>query len=234
MIVFRSRVMAEAVTAIAGIVAVAGLSRICLNAVMPSIPGSWMSIKMRSGWRSRASRTPSSPVSASATRYPLTCSTSRTSFRFLSLSSTMRISSFAMAHRQRERERRSCPDLALYPDPPVVQLDELPSFIITPPLHRHELMVGTLRDVIPGTHQRLELREGRVHLPRHGRLLGFFSDDLGRQLLEIAQHRCRQLENLDLALELCLEALERQPVLHMEVGGGIDLHRGGGMVEHPP
>src|SRR5262245_11837946 len=126
MIVLRSWVMAEAVTAIAGIVAVAGLSRICRNAVMPSIPGSWMSIKMRSGWRSRASRTPSSPVSASATRYPLTCSTSRTSFRFLSLSSTIRISSFAMTRRQRKRERRALTHLALHPDPAAVQLDELP------------------------------------------------------------------------------------------------------------
>ena len=52
--------------------------------------------------------------------------------------------------------------------------------------HRHELMVGAFRDVIPGAHQRLELREGRVSLPRHGALLGLFPHDLGRQLLEIA------------------------------------------------
>src|SRR5262245_21475521 len=29
---------------------------------------------------------------------------------------------------------------------------------------RHELMIGALGDVIPGAHQRLELREGCVHL----------------------------------------------------------------------
>src|SRR5215467_2038398 len=135
-----------------------------------------MSIKMRSGWRSRASRTPSSPVSASARRYPLNCKTSRMSFRFLSLSSTTRISSFAMARRQRERERRALPHLALYPDPPAVQLDELASFVITPPLHRHELMVGTLGDVVPRPDERLEFRVGSVHLSRQGGLLGFLPD----------------------------------------------------------
>src|SRR2546430_4464712 len=35
-------------------------------------------------------------------------------------------SSFAMAHRQRERERRACADLALHPDPSAVEFDELP------------------------------------------------------------------------------------------------------------
>src|SRR5262244_3744958 len=54
--------------------------------------------------------------------YPLTCSVSRTSFKFLGLSSTMRISSFAMTHRNRERERRAHTLLALDPDPPAVGL----------------------------------------------------------------------------------------------------------------
>src|SRR5262245_33926612 len=125
MIVCRSWVMAEAVTANAGIARVAGSSRSCRSAVTPLIPGSWMSIRMRSGRSSRARRTPSSPVSASARRYPLTCKTSRMSLRFLSLSSTIRISSFATGHRQREGERRAFAHLALHPDPPVVQLDEL-------------------------------------------------------------------------------------------------------------
>src|SRR5947207_2818612 len=49
------------------------------------------------------------------------------SFRFFSLSSTMRISSFAMAHRQRERERRPGPDLTLHPDPAAMQLDKFPA-----------------------------------------------------------------------------------------------------------
>src|SRR5262245_61864645 len=43
------------------------------------------------------------------------------------LSSTMRISSFAMAYRDRERERRARAQLALDPDSSAVQLDELPA-----------------------------------------------------------------------------------------------------------
>src|SRR5262245_59211730 len=39
----------------------------------------------------------------------------------------MRISSFAMIHRNRERERRPHSDLTLHPDPAPVQLDELPT-----------------------------------------------------------------------------------------------------------
>src|SRR5215468_7971299 len=81
------------------------------------------------------------------------------------------------SQRQRERERRALAHLTLYPDPPPVQLDELASFVITPPLHRHELMVGTLGDVVPRPHQRLELREGRVHLPGHERFLRLLADD---------------------------------------------------------
>src|SRR5437870_5090273 len=96
--------------------------------------------------------------------------------------------------------------------------------------YRHELMVGALGDVVPGAHQRLELRERRVHLAGHGGLLGFFPDDLGCQLLEIAQHRHRKLEDLDLALEFRFESFERDRVLRMEGREAIDLHRGGGMV----
>src|SRR5262249_32953989 len=69
---------------------------------------------------------------------------------------------------------------------------------------RHELMVGAFGDVVPGADQRLELREGRMALPGHGCLLGFFFDDLCRQLLEIVKHRQRELENLDLTLEFSL------------------------------
>src|SRR5262245_64212976 len=86
-----------------------------------------MSIRISAGRRSCARRTPSSPVSASMVWYPFTWSESLTSFKFLGLSSTMRISSFAMTHRNREREGRALAQLTLHPDPPPVQLDELPA-----------------------------------------------------------------------------------------------------------
>src|SRR3989304_7022709 len=96
--------------------------------------------------------------------------------------------------------------------------------VITPPSsHRDELMVGAFCDMVPGAHQRLELRERRVHLPGHGGLLGFLLDDLGRELLEIAQYRHRELEHLDLALELRLEFLERDRVLRVKLAETIDL-----------
>src|SRR5215475_16189172 len=98
----------------------------------------------------------------------------------------------------------------------------------------HELMVSALGNVIPRAHQRLELREGRVHLPGYGGSLGFFAEDLHRQLLEIAQHRRWELENLDLALELRPEALQRDRVLRVVVREAIDLQCRGRMVEHPP
>src|SRR5438309_8010607 len=50
---------------------------------------------------------------------------SRTSLRFLSWSSTTRISSFATAHRDREREGRAHAHLASHPDSSPVKLDEL-------------------------------------------------------------------------------------------------------------
>ena len=58
-------------------------------------------------------------------------------------------------------------------------------------LSGHELMVCAFRDVVPRADERLELRERRVDLSGHGALLGLFPDDVGRQLLEIAQHGCR-------------------------------------------
>ena len=64
-------------------------------------------------------------------------------------------------------------------------------------------------------------------------LLGFLPDDLGRQLLEITQHRRRELEHLDLALELRLESLERNGVLGVEVGEAVRPGRRRGMVERP-
>src|SRR6266567_8975922 len=100
--------------------------------------------------------------------------------------------------------------------------------------HRHQLVVSAFGDVVPGAHQRLELCEGGMHLPGHGGLLGLLPDDLGCQLLEIAQHRHRKLEQLDLALELRLESLQRDGVLGVEVRETVDLHGGHGMVERPP
>jgi hypothetical protein len=88
---------------------------------------------------------------------------------------------------------------------------------MTSPSECDELMVGAFRDAVKGAHQRLELRDGGVHLPGHGGLLGFFPADLDRQLLEIEQHRHRELENLDLALELRAESRERDRVLNLEV-----------------
>ena len=57
--------MADAVTAMIGMSRVPGSARRWPSAVMPSIPGSWMSIRTSAGWRSRASRMPSSAVSLS-------------------------------------------------------------------------------------------------------------------------------------------------------------------------
>src|SRR5262245_28313510 len=85
--------------------------------------------------------------------------------------------------------------------------------VITAPLPRHELVVGAFGHVVPRPHQRLELRERRVDLPGHGRLLGFVPGDLGGQPLEIAEHRCRELEHFNFPLELHLEPRQRDGVL---------------------
>src|SRR5215831_10742056 len=102
------------------------------------------------------------------------------------------------------------------------------------PSSRHQLMVGALGNVVPRPHERLELREGGVHLPGHGSFLRLFPKDVGRQLLEISEHRHWELDDLYLALELCPEPLQRDRVLHVEVREAIDLRGGGGMVEYPP
>src|SRR5262245_18823820 len=52
---------------------------------------------------------------------------SRTSFKLWGLSSTIRINSFATAHRQAEGKRRTHTDPTLHPDPTPMQLDELPT-----------------------------------------------------------------------------------------------------------
>src|SRR6202158_3064838 len=96
MIFCRSSLMTDAVMAITAIPRVASSARSRRSASTPSIPGSRISPRTNLGLRSLASRVPSSPVSASMVVYPLNVSTSRTSFRFLSLSSTIKISSPAM------------------------------------------------------------------------------------------------------------------------------------------
>src|SRR5262249_4204557 len=99
--------------------------------------------------------------------------------------------------------------------------------ISSPP---HKLMVGALGHAVPRPHQRLELRVGRVHLPGHGCLLRLFPVDLCGELLEIAEHRHRDLDHLDLHLGLRLEAREGHRVLFMEESAAVDLHGGEGMV----
>src|SRR5262249_24672476 len=97
-----------------------------------------------------------------------------------------------------------------------------------------ELMVGAFGDVIPRAYQGLKLRERRVDLPGHRRLLGLFSDDFARQLLELAQRGRGELKDLDLALELGLEARERDRVLGVKVGREVDLLRLDGVIEQLP
>src|SRR5581483_5929093 len=99
---------------------------------------------------------------------------------------------------------------------------------------RDQLMVGALGHVVPGPDQRLEPRERRVDLAGHGGLLGFFPDHLGGQLPEVPQHRRRELEHLDLALELGPEPLERHRVLRVVFGAAVDLDGRCRVVEHAP
>src|SRR6266498_1992084 len=54
-----------AVTAMTGMSRVSGSVRSSFNAAIPSIPGSWMSMRIRAGPDSRATRIPSSAVSVS-------------------------------------------------------------------------------------------------------------------------------------------------------------------------
>src|SRR5262244_2076377 len=98
---------------------------------------------------------------------------------------------------------------------------------------RRELMVGAFGHVIPWAHQRLELRERGVDLAGHRGLLRLLPNDVAGQPLEVAQHRERELDHLDLALELRLESLERDGVLGVVVRESVGLHRGRGVIECP-
>src|SRR5262245_15102990 len=95
-------------------------------------------------------------------------------------------------------------------------------------------MVGTFRDLAPGTDQLLKLREGGMDLPGQGGFLRLLSDDLDRQLLDVTQERRRELDDLDLPHELRLELLERDGVLGVEVRTAIDVRRRHRLVERPP
>src|SRR5262245_47731908 len=90
-------------------------------------------------------------------------------------------------------------------------------------LPRHELMIGALGDVIPRADQRLELGVRGVDLPRHRRLLRLLPDHLTGQLPKVAQHRRRELDDLDLALELRLEAFQRDRVLGVKISEAVEL-----------
>src|SRR5215813_8722834 len=117
---------------------------------------------------------------------------------------------------------------------PVAVTMNLRRSLVTPSSSpRYKLVVRAFGDAVPRAHQGLELREGRVYLARHGRLLGFFLDSLGRELLELAQHGCRDLDHFDLALELLLEPFERDRVLCVKSREAIDLARGSGVVQRP-
>src|SRR5215470_13555037 len=118
--------------------------------------------------------------------------------------------------------------------PPAVTINRRRSIVTLPSSSRDELLVGPLGDVIPRADQRLELREGRMDFPGHGRLLRFLFHDLGGDLLELPEHQRRELDNLDCALELRLETLERDGILQMEVGRAIRVHGRHSVVEHAP
>jgi hypothetical protein len=92
----------DADTATTGIASRSGTSRIRRSASMPSMSGSWMSIRTRSGRFTTARFTPSTPVVASSVSWPLCRRMSRTSFMFFSLSSTMRMVLIPTPKRARE------------------------------------------------------------------------------------------------------------------------------------
>ena len=91
------------------------------------------------------------------------------------------------------------------------------SAVTSPFSPRHELVVGTLGDAIPRAYQRLELRERRVHLPGHGGFLRLFPDNLAGQLLEVAQHGDRKLDDLDFPLELRPEPFDGERILRVRL-----------------
>src|SRR5215470_16126399 len=120
--------------------------------------------------------------------------------------------------------RRSMVVILLHPEG---RLDPLEAW-----LPRHELMIGAFGDVVPRAEQCLELRERRVDLPGRGRLFRLLPKDVGRQLPQIAEDRRRELEHLDLVLELGLEPVESDRVLRVMLREAVHLDGRGGVVEH--
>src|SRR5690349_19607393 len=118
--------------------------------------------------------------------------------------------------------------------PPAVTMNRRRSLVTRSSSARNELMVGPLGDAVPLAQERLELRERRVHLSGHRRHLRLLPHGIGRQFLEIAQHRRREREDLDLALEFGLELSKRNRVLRLVVRMAIGVDRGGRVVERPP
>src|SRR5262249_2159928 len=99
---------------------------------------------------------------------------------------------------------------------------------------RHESVIRALGNLVPGPHQRVELRERRVRLPRHGARFGLVLHHLGGELLQLSQHGQRILDDLHLALEFGPEPVERDRVLGVEIRRTVEHHGGGGMIEHSP
>src|SRR5581483_6035894 len=99
-------------------------------ASVPSMSGRRTSMRITSGRCSAAAAAASAPLTASRVRKPAKPRTSRASLRFCSLSSTMRTSSPAMQDlrlgRQHEPESAALALSALDPQPPSVELDQLP------------------------------------------------------------------------------------------------------------
>src|SRR5689334_6029789 len=106
--------------------------------------------------------------------------TSRTSLRFLSLSSTTRISSSGMLHRERECERRALTGLALDPDTPAVQLDEL--------AREREAETGALVLLGVVRPDLAELFEHRVEIFRGNADAGIAHGDLDLAVQTLAAH----------------------------------------------
>src|SRR5262245_3425519 len=126
------------------------------------------------------------------------------------------------------------PDPATAAITPLAVTMNLRRSVVTLPSPCHELLIGPFGHVIPGADQRLELRERRVDLSRHGRLLGFLSQNLALETAEVAQHGSRKLKHFDLALELSLEPLERDGVLRVIVRESVHLNGSRGVIERPP
>src|SRR5262245_48891469 len=127
------------------------------------------------------------------------------------------------------------PDLATAAITPLaVTMNLRRSVVIAPSSPRHELVIGTLGHVVPRANERPELHERRMDFSRHGGFLGLFLHNLRRNLLQVAQHRNREGEDLDLAPELRPETFQRDGILGVVVREGVNLDSGRRVIEYPP